>query len=422
MPVALGGLNHKIAPVQLREKLAFSAAELEGRLRKMQAENALEEVAVLSTCNRTEVYVYSQEEEQAVKGIEGVLGGKYGKEVSLGSGHFYFLQDLQAVSHLFRVASSLDSMVLGESQILGQVREAYRLAQDSRTAGRVLSRLFQQAVKVGKRARAETAIGVGAVSVSSAAVDLARKIFGDLSGRQAIILGAGETSELTLSLLVNQGVDTVLVANRTYSKAVQLAVAYHGSAVGYDEFPKFLSQVDILISSTGAPGFILGPQRVGRTLQDRARPIFMIDLAMPRDIDPALADYENCFLYNLDDLEDVVRQNATERTSQVGLVEEIVASETADFMRWYESLAVVPLLRSLHENAERIRSAEVDKALNKLGHLSPEDRERVERLTSQIVKKVLHSPTSRLRKDPRKLAGMGPSEMLRFLFGLDKGG
>jgi glutamyl-tRNA reductase len=422
MPVATGGLNHKIAPVELREKLAFSANELDGRMQKLQEEQALEEMVVLSTCNRTEIYAYGQDTERIISGIEGILSRKCGGAVSLSDRHFYFHQDLQTVNHLFRVASSLDSMVLGESQILGQVREAYRLAQESRTAGRVLSRLFQQSVKVGKRARSETSIGTGAVSVSSAAVELARKIFGDLSGRQAIILGAGETSELTLSLLVNHGVETVLVANRTYNKAVQLAMAYHGSAVNYDEFPQFLSQVDILISSTGAPGFVLDTERADAVLQRRARPIFMIDLAMPRDIDPALADYENCFLYNLDDLEGVVQQNSVERASQVGIVEEIVASEAANFIQWYESLSVVPLLKSLHESAESIRSVEVDKALGKLGHLSPGDRELVVKLTAQIVKKVLHVPTTRLKQDPRKLAGMGPAELLRFLFGLDKGG
>ena len=422
MPVAVGGLNHKTASVELRERLSFSAAELESGLHKLRHQHGLEEAAVLSTCNRTEVYAYSQETGQLSRGIEGILSKKYGEPVSLSERHFYFQQELQAVSHLFRVASSLDSMVLGESQILGQVREAYRLAQATRTAGRVLSRLFQQAVKVGKRARTETAIGTGVVSVSSAAVELARKIFGDLSGKQAIILGAGETSELTLSLLVDSGVETVLVANRTYRKAVQLAIAYHGSAVKYDEFPNFLSRVDILISSTGAPGYILDLKRAGTALRQRVRPIFMIDLAVPRDIDPALGDYENCFLYNLDDLEDVVQQNAADRISQVDLVEEIVASEAADFIRWYESLAVVPLLKSLHESVERIRSSEVDKMLGKLGHLSPGDRKLVDRLTVQIVKKILHAPTSRLKKDPRKLAEMSPAEMVRFLFELDKGG
>ena len=422
MPVALGGLNHKIASLEFREKLAFSAIELEGRLKKLQSDHGLEEIVVLSTCNRTEVYAYSQDIEQLRSGIEGILSEKYGKAVSLSDRHFYFHRDLPAVNHLFRVASSLDSMVLGESQILGQVREAYHLAQVARTTGRVLSRFFQQAVKVGKRVRTETTIGTGAVSVSSAAVGLARKIFGELSGKQAIILGAGETSELTLSLLINSGVETVLVANRTYRKAVQLALTYHGSAVKYDEFPDFLSQVDILISSTASSGYILEPKRIGEILQRRVRPIFMIDLAVPRDIDPALANHANCFLYNLDDLEDVIQQNAAERASQVGLVEEIVASEAANFMRWYESLAVVPLLKSLHESVEHIRSAEVEKIQGKLSHLSPKDRELIERLTTQIIKKVLHGPTSRLKKDARKLEEMGPVEMLRFLFGLDKGG
>lgn len=414
-------MNHKVAPVELRERFAFSPAELGGRLREsftLPGGHGLEEVAVLSTCNRTEVYACGLQSAGIVAGIEGILGKKCGQAVSLEEKHFYLHRDERAVSHLFRVASSLDSMVLGESQILGQVREAYRLARESRSAGRVLSRLFQQAVKVGKRARTETDIGTGAVSVSSAAVELARKIFGSLAGRQALILGAGETSELTLALLIENGVETVLVANRTYPRAVELALKYHGSAVKYDEFPALLSEVDILVSSTSAPGFVLDYGRVGRVLERRKKAVFMIDLALPRDIDPALAGLENCFLYNLDDLESVVQQNVAERVSQVGLVNKIVDAETVEFIRWYESLDLVPLVKSLRENAERIRSAEFEKVK---GRLCPADREIAGRLSSQIVNKILHGPVSRIKEDPRKLAEMGAAEMLRFLFELDDG-
>jgi len=422
MPVEVGGLNHRVAPLELREKLAFSGPELKSRLARMADLADLEELVVLSTCNRTEVYAYGQQEQSVRAGIESILSEKFGSQVDLGHASFYNYLDQRAVNHLFRVSSSLDSMVLGENQILGQVREAYRLAQEARSAGRVLSRLFGQAVRVGKRARTETAISSGAVSVGSAAVDLARKIFGDLAGREALILGAGETSELTLSLLINSGVESVLVANRTYRKAVELAVTYHGTAVNFDEFPGYLQRADILISSTRAPGYVLTPQRAEDVLARRTRPIFMIDLAVPRDIDPALADYDTCFLYNIDDLESVVEKNVEERKSQIELVEEIIASEAADFMKWYESLAVVPLIKSLHDHMDRIRSAEVEKALGKLGHLSEDDRRTVEQLTVQMLKKFLHSPTSRIKENPRKLARMGPAELLRFLFKLDEEG
>lgn len=408
--------------MELREKLAFSSAELKGRLRKGVLRPGVEELVVLSTCNRTEVYAYGERDESVREGMEQFLSGKYGRAISLGDGRFYHYADEMAVNHLFRVSASLDSMILGESQVLGQVREAYRLAQEGRTAGRVLSRLFQQAVRTGKRARSETAISSGAVSISSAALDLAKKIFGDLSGKQALILGAGETSELTLSLLIDQGVESVLVANRTYRKAVDLAVKYHGTAVGYDEFPAYLKQADILISCTSAPGFILDRGRAGRELSRRETPLFMIDLAVPRDIDPALTEYENCFIYNVDDLQSVVESNIEERRSQVGLVEDIVAAETAEFMSWYESLAVVPLIRSLHDHMDTIREREVDKVLGKLGHLSADDRELVERFSVQMLNKFLHSPTSRIKSDPGRLSRMSPAELLRFLFGLDKGG
>ncbi len=422
MLIEVGGLNHKVAPLEIREKLAFSGTELKRKLGRMADFTDLEELVVLSTCNRTEIYAYGQEKQAVRVGIEGILSEKFGSQVDLSSVSFYNYIDERAVNHLFRVSSSLDSMVLGENQILGQVREAYRLAQEALSAGRILSRLFEQAVRVGKRARTETAISSGAVSVSSAAVDLARKIFGDLAGREALILGAGETSELTISLLINSGVESVLVANRTYRKAVELAVTYHGTAVNFEEFPEYLEKADILISSTSAPGYVLTPERAGDVLVRRTRPIFMIDLAVPRDIDPALADYETCFLYNIDDLESVVEKNVEERKSQLELVEEIVASETADFMNWYESLAVVPLIKSLHDNMNRIRSEEVNKVLGKLGHLSEDDRWKIEQLTVQMLKKFLHGPTSRIKENPRKLARMDPVELLRFLFKLDEEG
>ncbi|MFH1071532.1 MAG: glutamyl-tRNA reductase [Candidatus Glassbacteria bacterium] len=422
MPVAVGGLNHRVAAVELREKLAFSGPELKGRLGRMAERARLEELVVLSTCNRTEVYAYGQDESRLLEGIGRILSEKFGSTVNLDDTSFYTYLDERSVNHLFRVACSLDSMILGETQILGQVREAYRLAQEARSAGRVLSRLFQQAVNVGKRARTETSISSGAVSVSSAAVDLARKIFGELAGKEALILGAGETSELTLSLLIDSGVDSVLVANRTYQKALELAVTYHGTAIKFDEFYPYLQQADILISSTSAPGYVLTRERAGGALERRDKPIFLIDLAVPRDIDPALANYDSVFLYNIDDLTSVVEKNVEERRSQVALVDEIVASEAAGFMAWYESLSLVPLIKTLHERMNSIRAEEVGKVLGKLGHLSADDRRLVEYLSVAMLKKFLHGPTSRLKEDPRKLARMEPAELLRFLFMLDEEG
>lgn len=422
MSIAVGGLNHRVAPLELREKLAFSSPELKNRLSGITHRTGLEELVILSTCNRTEVYGYGQDSAVLKDGIESVLSDKFGSRVDLADVNFYSYGDRKAVNHLFRVASSLDSMILGEDQILGQVREAYRLAQEARSTGRVLSRLFQQAVRTGKRARTETSISTGAVSVSSAAVDLAGKIFGELSGKEALVLGAGETSELTLSLLINSGVDSVLVANRTYRKAVELAVQYHGTAVKFEEYDPYLSQADILISSTSAPGYVLTRERAGDVLEDRQKPIFLIDLAVPRDIDPELAEYDNVFLYNIDDLMAVVERNVEERKGQVGLVEDIIASELNQFMEWYESLAVVPLIKTLHEEMNRIRAGEVERVMGKLGQLSEEQRGMVEHLTVAVMKKFLHGPTSRLKENPNKLARMDPVELLKFLFMLDEGG
>jgi len=422
MPVQVGGLNHRVAPLELRERLAFSAAELKNRFQAGSLPAGMDELVVLSTCNRTEVYACGEDDTALRVALEGVLSAKRGAAVSLTDSQFYGFGGEMAVRHLFRVAASLDSMILGESQILGQVREAYRLAQEGRTSGRVLSRLFQQAVRVGKRARSETAISAGAVSVSSVALDLARKIFGDLSGRQALVLGAGETGELTLSLLVDQGVESVLVANRTYRRAVELALKYHGTAVNYDELHKYLAQADIVLSSTSAPHFILTRDNAGPYLARRHRPVFLIDLAVPRDIDPALAELENCFLYNIDDLQGVVQANVQERQSQVGMVEEIVESECTEFMSWYESLAVVPLIRSLHAKMDSLRRREVEKVLGKLSHLSESDRQLVESFSVQMLNKFLHAPTSRIKADPGALSRMDPAQLMRFLFGLDNGG
>lgn len=421
MPVQVGGLNHKVAPLELRERLAFSSTELKNRLDPGDLPGGVDELVILSTCNRTEIYVCGEDSVSLRSSLEGMLSAKRGEAVSFEDKNYYTFGEAMAARHLFRVAAGLDSMVLGEAQILGQVREAYRLAQEGRTAGRVLSRLFQQAVRTGKRARTETAISIGAVSVSSVAVDLARKIFGKLDGRQALVLGAGETSELTLSLLVDQGVESVLVANRTYRRAVELALKYHGTAVNYDELYDYLPQADIVISSTSAPHFILDVERSGRSLAERKRPIFLIDLAVPRDIDPRLAEYESCFLYNIDDLQNVVQANVQERCSQVGLVEEIVEAECLEFMNWCESLAMTPLIQSLHDQMNSLREKEVGKVLGKLKHLSESDRQLVESFSVQMLNKFLHNPTSRIKSDPGALSKMDPAQLIRFLFGLDNG-
>jgi glutamyl-tRNA reductase len=423
MPLAVVGVSHRTAPIEVRERFAFARHEWAPALIAAADEPGTESV-LLSTCNRTEMYL-SLPEGGGVDEARSILAAKVGMTGEAAARYLYVHQDRQAVDHLYRVTSGLDSMILGEPQIQGQVKEAYAAAREvagpaGPVVGPALNRLFQSAFSVGGRVRSETGLGHGAASVSSAAVELAKKIFGSLKGRRALVLGAGEMSETTLECLRGEGVRTAIVANRTFDRARELAEKWGGEAVRLDDFAAALPQVDIVICSTAAPHPVLTRERLRRALPGGPRrPLCIIDIAIPRDVEPAVADEPNVFLYNIDDLTQIVDDNLDRRRAQLPAAEGILASEVEDFWSWYASLAVVPTIRALREHGERVRQAEVERALRHLAHLPAEDREAVDALTRALTNKLLHAPTVRLRHAAGNGRGTAALDTVRYLFELD---
>ena len=422
MRVIAIGMNHRTAPVAVRERLAVGAGGAAGVLRRLAELPAVSEAVLLSTCNRVEVYtaaVHAGEARQQVRDFLAAWGGMSPPQLDP---YLYVYEDAAAARHLFRVAAGLDSMVLGESQILGQVRDAYHAAAEAGTCGKVLHALFQQALAAGKRARSETAISQHAVSVSYVAVELARKVFGHLDGREVLLVGAGETAELAARSLAEEGGCRLVVANRTLERGRQLAAAYGGRAVALDELERVLPACDVVISSTGAGRPLLTAAMVREAMrQRRQRPLLLIDIAVPRDIEPAAGRLENVFLYDIDDLQAVVEANLRLRREEAARVEVMIDEEVRQFEAWMHSLDVVPLIRSLREKAEAMRRREVARALRKLPHLSERDRQVIDGLTRLIVNKLLNDPMVRLKE--AVAGGRGPvylDEAFSELFALDE--
>lgn len=424
MPVAVVGASHRTAPIELRERLAFGRGELAGALAAL-ADAPGAEAVVLSTCNRTELYLAGGDGGVALEQAEAMLAERLGVSPSEAARWLYVRRDREAAQHLFRVAAGLDSMIVGEPQIQGQVREAYASSREAAAArgpvvGPALNRMFQTALSVGGRVRSETGLGVGAASVSSAAVELAKKIFGSLKGRRALVLGAGEMSEVTLECLRGEGVRTAVVANRTYARAAELAERWGGTAIHWEEFAGALAEVDIVICSTAAPRPVLTLERFRAALPKGARrPLCIIDIAIPRDVETTVGDQENVFLYNVDDLQGIVDASLDRRRAELPAAEGIVADGVEDFWGWYASLAVVPTIRALRDHGERVRQDEVERALSRLRHLGDEDRAAVDALTRSLLAKLLHAPTTRLREAAGNGRGTGVIDTVRYLFELD---
>lgn len=424
MPVAVVGASHRTAPIELRERFAFGRAELPRALSAL-AEEGGSEAVVLSTCNRTEVYLASGEGDPGIDRAVEILAARIGETPEQAARWLYVHRDRRAAEHLFRVAAGLDSMILGEPQIQGQVREAYAHAREAAHAsgpvvGPALNRLFQTALGIGGRVRSETGLGVGAASVSTAAVELAKKIFGSLRGRRALVLGAGEMSEVTLECLRGEGVDTAIVANRTWDRARELAERWGGSAIHWEEFGAALPQVDIVVCSTAAPHPVLTLKRFRDALPNGPRkPLCILDIAIPRDVEPAVADVQNVFLYNVDDLQGIVDDALGRRKAQLPRAESIVAEGVEDFWSWYASLAVVPTIRALRDRGEALRAAEVERALRQLQHLSADDQKAIDALTRALTNKLLHEPTVRLREAAGNGRGTAAIDTARYLFHLE---
>ncbi len=414
------GVSHKTAPVSVREQFSFKGEELESALLKLNALPSVEESMVLSTCNRVEIYFTTRSETPFKEVIDFLIDEK-GADLDLINSHFYRKVDRDAVRHGFYVASSLDSMVVGEPQIVGQFKDAFSLAKELGTIGTVLCRFCETALKVSKRVRTETGISKNAVSISFAAVELAKKIFGELHGKRVAIIGAGEMAELAVKHLMTNGASEVFVVNRTFERAQKLAQEFGGKAFPLTELETVLKMADIVISSTGAPGYVLTPENVLPALRERKhRPMFLIDIAVPRDIDPALNDYEGLYVYDIDDLQQVVDANIKERLREAEVAKEIIEGYVERFMKWLRELEVAPLIAELKEKAESIRKEVLSKRLPKLG-LTPEQEQEVDNITRIIINKLLHQPiTSVKRKAVEEEARSQVVQIFREIFGLGK--
>jgi glutamyl-tRNA reductase len=414
MGIKVLGVNHRTAPLEVRERFAHGAHEVPGALARVMAAGASGGV-LLSTCNRTEFYLVLEDERPA-DAVWSLLDERL-PERGRASEYGYIVRDRDAVRHLYRVSAGLDSMILGESQIQGQVRDAWEASRAQ--AGPVLHRLFQTALHVGSRVRTETGVGAGTASAASAAVAVAGKIFGELAGRSALVLGAGDMAELAATCLVDEGVQVSIVANRTHERARTIAERLGARALTLDEAWPHFATIDIALCSTAAPHPIVTWERVAAVIAGRSgRPLCILDLAVPRDVDPAVAQLENVFLYDVDDLQTVAAQATARRRDEVPAAERIVEEETDLFWAWYGGLGVVPVIKEFRGRLEQLRATELERAMRQLGHLAPEDRARVEQFSHALLNKFLHQPTVALKHAAEQGRGYGLLEALRRLFGL----
>ena len=423
MEILVVGLSHNTASIELRERLSIPEEDLPKPLDMLGDSAELVERMLLSTCNRVEVYAVTEGRvETAAEAIADCLAAYRNVDRSEFADKLYTHVAADAVRHVFRVTSSLDSMVVGEPQILGQVKASYSIAQAREATGIILNNLLEQAFHVAKRIRTETGIANSAVSVSSAAVELARKIFGDLSGRSVLIIGAGEMAELALRHLLDDGVRSILVANRSYDRAVALAQQYHGRAVTFEGFRQEMVGADIVISATSAPHVILKKEDVETIIQQRRhRPIFLIDIAAdPRNIDPACNEVDNVYLYNIDDLQSVVQANLTERKREAERGEAIIEREVSVYLHWLRSLDVVPTIVSLRQRIEEIRGAELQRALSRLTDPTPDQLDVITSMSHAMVNKILHQPMTELKRRAALQDGHVYTSVLRRLFGLEE--
>ncbi len=417
--IACLGVNHQTAPVEIREKLAFSGDCL-NPLVQIKEIPGCDECCFLSTCNRVEIMLVADPGAETLTAVRDFLFSGSGLSGEEAAKYSYLFTGSAAINHVFRVASSLDSMVVGEPQILGQLKDAYRLAMEHKSTGAVLHRLLSKSFSVAKRIRTETNIGSSAVSISYAAVQLARKIFGDLSGKTVLLAGAGEMAELAAEHLLAQGIGRVVVANRTLERAVSLARRFNGEAASLSELVSRLAEADILISSTGAPDLILRKEEMAPLMRQRYnRPIFLIDIAVPRDLDPGLNDLDNVYLYDIDDLQQVVETNKGERRKEADRAERIVDEETIKFLQWLENMELAPTITELRRRAETLREAELSRALAALPELRPEERRAIEMMGSALVNKLLHHPMLFLKNCSGAEEKRRNLAALRKIFGLD---
>ncbi len=416
MNIVVVGLSHKTAPVEIREKVAFEADNLEQRLAQVLALPTISEAMIVSTCNRVELYAATTRPGEACVELQRFIAECHALSPAVLNEHLYSYTCQEAVRHVFRVTASLDSMVVGEPQILGQIKTAYGHASDCKSAGLVLNRFLHKAFSVAKRVRTETAIASSAVSVSYAAVELARKIFDSLENKTVMLVGAGEMCELAAKHFVRYGVSKVLVTNRTFSRAESLAESFGGVAVNFANFREQLHRVDILLSSTGSPDYVISAADLKAACKMRRyQPMFLIDIAVPRDIDPAAGKIDSVYLYDVDDLQGVVQANLKEREKEAVKAEQIVDQEVVRFHEWLANLTIRPTIIALRKQLEEVRQKELQRTLSSLGRLDDHERKMLDAMTGAIVNKILHHPTRLLKQldcDDDKLRYLDAVQML----------
>lgn len=422
MNIVVVGLSHKTAQVEIREKLAFSPTQMEKPLNALLALDGVTEGVIVSTCNRVEIYITTRDIAGGIARVKRFLADYHNFPLDVLEQHIYALHGEEAIRHVFRVASSLDSMVVGEPQILGQIKTSYGYAAEYRSSGIILNRFLHKAFSVAKRVRTETKIASSAVSVAFAAVELAKKIFNDLSDKTVMLIGAGEMCELAAKHFLNSGVRGLMVTNRTFERAEKLADEFDGKAVRFDDLFEQLHKADIILSSTGAPHTIIGAGDLEEVMRRRRqKPMFFIDIAIPRDIDPGVNDVENVYLFTVDDLQEVVASNLQQRKEEANKAENIVNEEIGQFFKWLSSLEVTPTIVALRNKFDEIRKAELEKTLANWKDIPPDGQKKLEALTNAIMNKLLHPPTALIKQ-----AGQGGRtdlyvDAVRALYGLEIG-
>ncbi len=420
--IVLIGINHKTAPVEVRECIAFSETDAATALQALHSQPDIREVLLLSTCNRVEVLLVTDNKPGAIEKTKNFIAGYNKIDLGRFEDALYVHEGDAAVHHVFKVASSLDSMVIGEPQILGQIKDAYRQAAALKTTGVILNRLLHRTFFVAKRIRTETGIGDRAVSISYAAVELGRKIFGNLEGKTVLLIGAGEMAELAVEHLIRNRAADIYVANRTFENAVALAKKFNGSALNFEEISDCLKFIDIVISSTGAPDYVITRNQVKSVSRSRRnRPLFFIDIAVPRDIDPAVNRLANCYVYDIDDLQGVIDENMEDRSREAIKGQRIVDEAVIGFRQWYDGLAVVPTIVALRNKIESIVEAEITRTLQ-AAQASPVDIRMLHKMSHSLVNKILHDPTVFLKKDGMAADKSAYIDAVRKLFKLEDGG
>ncbi|GAB6991424.1 glutamyl-tRNA reductase [Paenibacillus pini] len=420
MHIVVVGLNYRTAPVEVRERFTFAEKDLPEALSQLLLTKSVMEGTIVATCNRTEIYVVVDRLHMCGYFIRSFIEQWFDIPREEFTKHLYIYEDEQAISHLFRVTCGLDSMVIGETQILGQVRQAFLQAQQEKATGTWFNMLFKQAVTLGKRAHSETSIGESAVSVSYAAVELGKRIFGMFTNKKVLILGAGKMSELTVKHLYANGAEEVIVANRTLSRAEELASKFNGTPCTMEQAIERLNEVDILISSTGAKEYVLSPEQVGHSMKKRqARPMFIIDIAVPRDIDPTIAELQNVFLYDIDDLEGIVESNLEMRRSEAAKIEVMIQEEMDTFYQWLKTLGVRPAIRALQDKSVAIHEETLSSLFNKLPELDEHQRKVIRRLTKSIVNQMMHDPIHRIKEMTGGQQGAEALDFFTKIFALE---